>query len=98
MTYNQILLTVYSSFILLFSIISFSLYIKDKKLATKSKMRIKEKTLLSFTCFGGAIGSLLGRIVAHHKTNKVYFSIVIWISLIVQLAVFAFLCYLVIVG
>ncbi|UKI50837.1 MAG: DUF1294 domain-containing protein [Clostridium sp.] len=36
-------------------------------------MRIKEKNLLMCSCFGGAIGSLIGRIIFHHKTDKKYF-------------------------
>ena len=50
-------------------------------------VRIKEKTLLGFTALGGAIGAFFGRILAHHKTDKVYFSMVIYFSLLLEAAV-----------
>ncbi len=75
----------------LMSVIAFFTFLRDKKLAEKGKIRIKEKTLLGMTAFGGALGAFLGRLAARHKTNKVYFSIMIIFSLILQLAVFAFL-------
>ncbi|MBP5342730.1 DUF1294 domain-containing protein [bacterium] len=66
-------------------------YFRDKKLAVKQKERTKEKTLLFYAVFFGALGALLGRILAHHKTDKVYFSIVIYFSLLTQAATLALL-------
>ncbi|MCR5705494.1 MAG: DUF1294 domain-containing protein [Acholeplasmatales bacterium] len=88
--YNNIIVVAYIAWLALASLCAFYLYCKDKKMAQKNSgpNRIKEKTLLSIACMGGAIGSLLGRVVAHHKTDKVYFSFIINISLIVQIAGF----------
>lgn len=88
-----IVFIVYISYLVIMSLITFCLFIKDKKMAQKnqSEVRIKEKTLLGFVSFGGAIGGFLGRIVAHHKTNKVYFSINIIFSLLLQVAVLGLL-------
>ena len=60
----------------------------DKKLALSGKTRIKEKTLLAFSVFGGATGAMAGRIIFSHKTKKVYFSLVIYVSFVLQTAVF----------
>lgn len=91
--YNKYILAAYIIWIVLASLLAFYLYCKDKKMAQKNSgpNRIKEKTLLSIACMGGAIGSLLGRMVAHHKTDKIYFSFIINISLIVQIAGFIIL-------
>lgn len=82
-----LVLILYISYLALMSILAIFTYFKDKKLAKKGKERIKEKTLLEITVFGGAIGSEIGRRLARHKTNKLYFSLVIYLSIILQLAV-----------
>lgn len=91
MPYKYIILIIYVAYLALMSLVSFSLFLKDKKMATKnhSEVRIKEKTLLATTVFGGAVGAFFGRIVAHHKTNKSYFSFTILLSLLFQIAVLA---------
>ena len=48
--------------------------------------RIKEKTLLGFTALGGAIGAEIGRRLCHHKTDKSYFSLTIYFSLLLEYA------------
>ena len=89
MPYKYIILIIYVAYLFLMSIVSFSLFLKDKKMAVKnhSEVRIKEKTLLASVVFGGAIGAFFGRIIAHHKTNKSYFSFTILLSLLLQMAV-----------
>mgnify|MGYP002519445091 CR=1 FL=1 len=87
MTYHFILFCIDAGLIVLMSLISFGLFLHDKKLALNQKIRVKEKTLLAFTVLNGAIGSLIGRVVAHHKTNKIYFSITIDFAFVCQIAV-----------
>lgn len=87
MEYNTLLLVIYICYLVIMSLIALYLYCKDKKIATKqNKDRIKEKTLLGVCVYGGAIGSYIGRLIAHHKTNKIYFTITIYLSLILQIA------------
>ncbi len=78
----------YVAYLVIFSLITFFVFGKDKKMATSGNgpVRIKEKTLLGLVCFGGALGGFLGRIIFHHKTNKIYFSISIYFSLLLQIA------------
>lgn len=94
MTYEQIILIIYIAYILLSSIMTFLLFCKDKKIAVKGGDRIKEKTLLSFVVFGGAIGGFIGRLVVRHKTDKVYFSFTIYLSILLQAITAAVLIFL----
>lgn len=94
MNATQILFYIYLLLMLLSSILAIILYGKDKNKAKNGQMRIKEKDLLFLACYNGAIGSLVGRILFHHKTDKKYFSLVIYFSLLIQIIVLVFLAYL----
>ena len=84
MNYNQWLFCIYAALIVIMSIAAFLMFSHDKKLAVKGAMRVKEKTLLQLAVLNGALGAFIGRIVAHHKTDKVYFSITIYLALLLQ--------------
>lgn len=94
MTYNQIILLVYVVYLFLMSFVAFVLYGFDKRLAKHNDKRIKESRLLGTSVYGGAIGAFLGRIVWHHKTDKIYFSITIYLSLLLEILVLCFLIYM----
>ena len=81
-----IYLIIYLGLTVLFSFIALVAYFRDKKLALKGKERTKEKTLLFLAVFFGSVGAFLGRILAHHKTDKKYFSMVIYFSMLMQAA------------
>lgn len=87
MSYEKIILIIFIAYLLIMSIITFSLFVKDKRMAQKNgnEVRIKEKTLLTNVVCGGAIGGFLGRLYAHHKTEKSYFSLTIYFSLLLEL-------------
>ena len=89
MTYQKIVLIIYIAYLALMSLFTFFLFLKDKKMAEKnqSEVRIKEKTLLALTVLNGSIGAFIGRKVHHHKTDKAYFSITIYLSMLCQLLV-----------
>lgn len=78
---------IYLAYLVIFSLITFITFGKDKKMATSNSgpVRIKEKRLLGLVSLGGAVGGFLGRIVFHHKTNKIYFTISIYFSLLLQI-------------
>ena len=98
MTYNQIVLLVYVGYLLLFSLITFILFLVDKQLAIKEKTRIKEKVLLFFVAIGGGIGGYFGRILGHHKTKKIYFSLIINLTLILQLLILGGMITTIVIG
>lgn len=86
MGYHTIVLFVYLSYLLFFSIITFILFLVDKSFSKKEgHRRIKEKTLLFFCSIGGGIGGYFGRFLAHHKTHKIYFSLIINFAVLLQL-------------
>lgn len=89
--YLKYLFLIYSIYLIIMSLRMLILFKKDKVYATKNRIRIKEKTLLLGTILGGSIGSFLGRILFHHKTDKVYFSIIILLNLICQITLFIIL-------
>lgn len=78
-------------FYLLINLISFILYGIDKQKAQKQQWRIPEKTLLTSALLGGAMGSLCGMELFHHKTKKNYF----WIINIFALCLHVVIMYLV---
>ena len=98
MTYNQIVLLVYVGYLLLFSLITFILFLVDKQLAIKEKTRIKEKVLLFFVAIGGGIGGYFGRVLGHHKTKKIYFSLIINLTLILQLLILGAMITTILIG
>ena len=83
-----IVIICYVSYLFIMSIVAFFLYKKDKKMAQGGggPKRIKEKTLLGVAALGGAIGAEIGRRLAHHKTDKGYFSLTIYFSLLLEIA------------
>ena len=76
---------VYLLILLSVSLLAFFLYGIDKKLAGVGEGRIPEKVLLGLAALGGAVGAFFGRILFRHKTNKAYFSLVIILSLVLQI-------------
>lgn len=90
--YSTAILLIYLCIVLVMSLAAIVLYGKDKKMSKGgTEVRIKEKTLLSVAVYGGALGAFIGRLMFHHKTNKIYFSITILTSLLLQAAVLVLL-------
>ena len=47
----------------------------DKRAARRKKWRIPKKRLLTLGMFGGGFGGILGMLIFHHKTHRIYFTI-----------------------
>lgn len=77
--------------LLVLSIITFFVYLADKKKAKKGAWRISEKTLLTLSFFGGAVGGFAAMYTARHKTKHWYFFAVNLLGLVWQAALFVFL-------
>ncbi len=69
-------LLVFGGYIIILSLVTFIAYGADKRKATKGKWRISEKTLLSLSFFGGALGGILAMKQFRHKTKHWYFTAV----------------------
>lgn len=74
-------------YLIIINIISFILMIFDKKQAIRKKYRIPETSLIIISFLGGSIGTLLGMIIAHHKTRKPKFIILIPISILITILI-----------
>ena len=67
------------------------LFCVDKGRARRDAWRIGEGALLGFSLFGGALGGLLGMLLAHHKVRTPHFRIGLPLALLLDLAVIAYL-------
>ena len=54
--------------------------------------------LLFFVAIGGGIGGYFGRILGHHKTKKLYFSLIINLTLILQLLILGAMITTIVIG
>ena len=76
---------------LLTSLICFGLYAFDKAAAIAGRRRISEVNLLTLGMFGGWPGAILAQQLLRHKTKKLMFRIVFWLSVIANIVCFYFL-------
>ena len=78
-------------YLALINIVTFFVYLKDKKAAEKGKDRVKIVTLLSLSFIGGSIGALCGMYILHHKTNKSYFTVGVPLMIVMQILLLFYL-------
>lgn len=78
-------------YLALINIVTFFIYLKDKKAAEKGKDRVKIVTLLSLSFIGGSIGALCGMYILHHKTNKSYFTVGVPLMIVMQILLLFYL-------
>ncbi len=71
------------------NIVTFAFYAFDKIQAKRSAGRVPELVLHLLAVAGGAIGGLAGQWLLRHKIRKPVFHIVLWVSLLAHLAIFA---------
>ena len=72
------------------SAVAFVMYGIDKRRAVKAKPRISERTLHLLALAGGWPGAYLGSRLFRHKTLKVSFRIVFWLTVAVHLMVIGY--------
>lgn len=58
------------AYLIAINILSFVLFLVDKRRAKKDKWRIKEFTLHLSSFLGGSAGSILAMMLFHHKIRK----------------------------
>lgn len=73
----------YLYYLIIINITSFLFYGIDKRKAIFNKQRISERMLFLLSLFGGPIGSILGMFYFHHKTKKIKFYFLNFITLII---------------
>ena len=74
--------SLFLGYLLLINLLLFILMGMDKRAAKRKKWRIPERRLLTLGIIGGGIGGILGMIVFHHKTHRIYFTICYVVNII----------------
>lgn len=69
--------------LVIWNLVSLTLYAIDKHRAKKGQWRISEKTLLLVTLLFGGLGAISAGHLLHHKTRKGYFQITWWLGVII---------------
>jgi uncharacterized membrane protein YsdA (DUF1294 family) len=78
-------MALYWTWLIASSLALFILYGYDKYQAKRGGFRVPELVLHALAIAGGFIGGWLGRIVFHHKTRKVEFTIVLVVATLLNL-------------
>jgi uncharacterized membrane protein YsdA (DUF1294 family)/cold shock CspA family protein len=73
---------------ILLSVLTFVLYAADKRAAQKNRWRTPENTLLLIGLVGGWPGAAVAQQVLRHKTKKLSFRRLFWLTVIVNVLVF----------
>lgn len=81
----------YLPFIAALNLLTFALYYRDKRAATRGSRRTPENTLHILAMLGGWPGALLAQRIYRHKSRKAGFQVVFWITVIVNVSVTAWL-------
>lgn len=79
------------AYFLIINVVAYFSYGIDKRRAIKNRYRISEAYLLSLSLLGGFVGSSLGMKHFHHKTKKVYFKLVIILSILIYSVLFYYI-------
>lgn len=87
---TDVLLAAASAYVAL-SLVAFVLYRADKRAAQRGAWRTRESTLHLVALLGGWPGALAGRRVFRHKTRKQPFVTVLWLTVLANCAVVAWL-------
>lgn len=74
------------------SIFTFAVYAMDKSAARKGMWRTQEDTLHLFALFGGWPGALIAQKLLRHKSKKLSFQLIFWMTVIVNCAALGWLC------
>lgn len=74
--------SLFLGYVLLINLLLFLLMGIDKRAAKGKKWRIPERRLLTLGIIGGGIGGILGMLVFHHKTHRIYFTICYVVNII----------------
>jgi uncharacterized membrane protein YsdA (DUF1294 family)/cold shock CspA family protein len=70
------------------SIITFASYALDKSAARLERRRVAETSLILLGMFGGWPGAILAQQLLRHKTAKLSFRAVFWVSVLINVFVF----------
>lgn len=84
--YTPLIIGVLYLFFSLFAIVA---YAKDKSAARGKQWRVPENTLHALALCGGWLGAAVAQEQFRHKTQKTSFQLVFWLTVLVNLLLFA---------
>ncbi len=84
---------IFLKIILIINILSVIVFAIDKIASVNKTSRVSEEILLTISIFGGAIGSAIGMLLFHHKTNKKRFTKIIPICAVIYLIVITYIVF-----
>lgn len=87
MTMKQLII----GLLILWNLVVFGLYAEDKRRAKRGLWRISEKTLLLTSLLFGGFGAWSAGHMVHHKTQKIYFQLVWWLGIALDVLVIVML-------
>ena len=87
------LITYMAIILVVWNILTLSLYGIDKSKAKKGKWRISEFALISCAFLMGAAGAVLGMWIFRHKTKHTKFNVLVPLALILNIGIIVFLWY-----
>jgi uncharacterized membrane protein YsdA (DUF1294 family)/cold shock CspA family protein len=73
------------------SVLTFALYAKDKSAAQSGRWRTSESTLHLFSLIGGWPGAIVAQSRLRHKSKKISFRVVYWVTVIINCGVLGWL-------
>src|SRR5436305_9466452 len=85
----KIVVVLYLILVVVMSLASFVAYWLDKRRAAKERRRIPERTLHLMALLGGWPGALMGQRQFRHKTQKLSFRIVFWLTVLLHVGIVA---------
>ncbi len=71
---------------IVFSVVAYTRYSKDKKAAKKGEWRVPEKSLHVISLLCGWPGAIIAQQRLRHKTKKISFRIVFWLTVLINTA------------
>ena len=90
----SIAISAYVCLAVVMSCVCFFAYGLDKRRAAKGDRRVPERTLHILALLGGWPGALMGQRLFRHKTNKISFLVVFWVTVVVHWAAVGCAAYL----
>jgi predicted MPP superfamily phosphohydrolase len=77
-------------YIAIVSLLAVVITIRDKNAARKNNWRVKERTLLAVSVFGGSVAMLLTMLAIRHKTRHAKFMVGLPLIILAQITLFVF--------
>ena len=85
--------TVLPLWYIIFSLMAFAAYAKDKYAAENGSWRTPENTLHLLSLFGGGVGAWLAQIWLRHKSKKTEFRRIYWLTVLINLSLLFYLLF-----